>query len=610
MHKSLPNIAGVVAVFIVFGLVFYIPIPPQFESRGILLTDELLLLVVSSLFYFSIKQKHWGWRYVGLFLTLLVFALPLLRLWDTAESTWNIVLGLLPWADATGYYSDASNMIDGGLFSPFSGRRPLFASFLAVLLKLSNQNLYLTLIVFVAINGMSAFLFAQSVQREFGPVPAALAIYLLQFFYRSYAGTTLTEQLGFSTGLVAFVFLLNGVKHSGKWLFALGLMTLTFSLMVRAGAFFILPVLLGFGVYHFVKKGYGLPGVGGIFIIYMLLPILLNGWLGRVVASPNTIPFGNFSYTLYGQAVGGQGWTRIYSDHPEINSLQEPELSQEIYRLAFDELKRNPLNIIKGIGKAWVDFIVPSDGSAFSFVLFGNGKIDLIFQGVITILFFWGITLLWKNRKDSISGLMLISGLGVFLSIPFLPPIDAGVRPYTATIAVILLPILVASSKVFSHFKTVPAVIGFQIPVAVVSTISLILSASLGGILVKITARPVVIQPVHCPDGLVPAYIRLMPGSYIQIVESDLAQPTKVPVVLIKDIHRSLDKFPYGDFAGLRKIRQPGLFAVTNDLFSGASIWIIAPPEIAGFQRQIVSVCSESISDQYLVFRVKKFEAP
>src|SRR6185503_19623285 len=102
---------------------------------------------------------------------------------------WNIILGLLPWADAEGYYIDANRLINGGLFSAFSGRRPLFASLLAVLLKLSNHNLHLVLIIFTAINGLAAFLFASEIQDEFGSIAATATIYISQFFYRPYVGT-------------------------------------------------------------------------------------------------------------------------------------------------------------------------------------------------------------------------------------------------------------------------------------------------------------------------------------------------------------------------------------------------------------------------------------
>jgi hypothetical protein len=139
---------------------------------------------------------------------------PLLRLWETAESTWNIVLVLLPWADATDYYFDVNRLLQGGLFSAFSGRRPLFASLLASTLTLSHQNLQIALIIFTVITALVVFLLVEEVHHELGSVSAIVALYLSQFFYRPFAGTTLTEQLGYPLGILALVVLMRAVRSS------------------------------------------------------------------------------------------------------------------------------------------------------------------------------------------------------------------------------------------------------------------------------------------------------------------------------------------------------------------------------------------------------------
>lgn len=593
-----------------FDAVFYLPFPPQFTKFGISIADELLLLVIMGLIYFAFQQNRWVWKYISWWLTSLAFALPLLRLWVTAGSTWNIVLGLLPWQDAEGYYLDAINLLNGGLFSPFSGRRPLFASLLAVLLKTDHQNLHLILIVLAVLTGLAVFLFAQEIQDEFGPFPSTVTIYLLQFFYRPYAGTTLTEQLGLPAGLLAFMLLLQGVKRPNQQLFAVGLMTLTFALLARAGAFFVLPILFVYGILYFARDRQAALKVGSILVVAIAIPVLLNTWLGKVVASPNTVRFGNFSYTVYGQVVGGKGWTQIFNDHPEINSLQEPVLSRQIYQLAWEEFKRQPYNIFRGIGKAWIDFVVPSDGSVFSYLLFGLKNLDLIFQIVVTILFLWGIWLTWLNRQSPAHKLALLAGLGLFLSIPFVPPVDAGIRPYTATMAIVFFYVAVALSKIFSYLH-VNRQVDQRFPATVGVVVSLVLmgSSSIGGILVKTISSPSLTHSIDCSTGLSLAYIKLTSGSYIELVDSNSAKTSKVPIVLIKDILKSFSTFPYGDFASvIRKIKQPALLTTTTDISSGAQLWIIAAPELASYQNKVIAVCGKPVSDQYPVLQVVTFE--
>ena len=234
------------AISILYGAVFLLPLPPQFKRQGIFVVDELILLLLLALVFLTYRQPGWGAKYLRLGIILISFTLPLLRLWETGESTWNIVLGLLPWADATQYYFDASRLLEGGLFSAFSGRRPLYASLLALLLKLSGQNLQIVLIVFTIINALAVFLFVEEINHELGSISAIVAFYLSQLFYRPFVGTVLTEQLGYPVGLLALVVLIRGVKTNKLGLFSLGMALLTYALLIRAGTFFVLPLLILF----------------------------------------------------------------------------------------------------------------------------------------------------------------------------------------------------------------------------------------------------------------------------------------------------------------------------------------------------------------------------
>jgi len=613
MRRVLFHTIWIIAIVILYGMMFLVPLPPQFESHGILISDEILILAIFVMAFFAFRQKNWIGKYISLILILAVFALPMLRLWETAESTWNIILGLLPWADATGYYLDANRLIEGNLLSVFSGRRPLFASLLAVLLKLDGQNLQLVLIMFTALNGLAAFLFAEEIRDEFGPGAAILTLYLARFFYHPYAGTTLTEQLGFPIGLLAFTTLIRGIKSSSKLLFAIGLSLLTFALFVRAGAFFILVVLLIFGILHFTRQRRYPLQTCSIFAIAIIIPILLNTWLGHEVAAPNTIQFGNFADTLYGQAMGGKRWTQAAQDHPELITLKEPERSQEVYHLAIEEIIKNPLGLVKGSLKAWKDFLFPNPLSAFSFLTFGNKAIDLIGQLSALLLFLIGIWLSWKNREKPLAGLILMSNIGTFLSVPFLPPIDAGIRPYAATIATIFLPIILIFPSLFHKPEESSLTSNPLISVKLIYSLGLglLLLTVAGGLLLKATAQPIHPQSVVCQPGLRPINIKLTHGSYILLSSLDSVQKTQVPVVLIKDVLRSFDEFPYGDFAGvLRRIKRPMLVAVENDLSTGTGVWVIAPPEIRNFEGQIISACAEPIFPQYAVMQIKTFTEP
>lgn len=602
-----------VVIAILFRTLFLIPLPPQFRRQGVPLTDEFLLVVLVILVFFTYRFPDWRARYLRLGLILIAFTLPLIRLWQTAESTWNIVLGLLPWADATEYYFDASRLIEGELFSAFSGRRPLYASLLAALLKLSEQNLQITLIIFTVINGLAVFFFAEEIFKQLGSVPAVVAMYLSQLFYRPYVGTTLTEQLGYPVGLLALVILLRAVKTRIFWLFSLGIMLLTYALLIRAGTFFVIPILILFGIVNFAKDRRDNIKFSIILLLALVIPVLSNSWLGSVIASPKTVEFANFADTLYGQASGGVRWTQAIIDHPELASMTEPDRSRLLYRLAFEEIKNNPMGLVQASVKAIVDFIRPGPSSGFGFLNFGNKVIDFLFQASAALLFLFGLWRIWMSRKNAVLAFMFAFWLGTFLSIPFLPPIDAGVRPYAATIASVFLPVcFVFYPVVFKSWEDSRRA-DQMIPVGIFYYVAfaLILLSLIGAPLLKAFARPVPVQPVSCASGLVPVRFKINTGSYISLSSEQEIYKTQVPKVLLSDVRQSFDDFPYGNFAGLvRKIRQPVLIAAVTDISTGQGIWVVISGEQKGYEGQVVSACAEMIVAVYPVLFIRIPEKP
>jgi hypothetical protein len=601
------------AISILYWVVFLVPLPPQLKRQGIFLTDEFIIVVLLALVFLTYRQQVGGSKYLRLGLILIAFTLPLLRLWETAESTWNIVLGLLPWADATEYYFDANRLIEGGLFSAFSGRRPMYGGLLAVLLELSNQNLQVTLIIFTIINALVVFLFVEDIRSEFGAVSAIIALFLSQLFYRPFVGTMLTEQFGYSIGLLALIVLLRAVKITNLGLFSLGMMLLTYALLIRAGTFFVLPVLIIFAVFYLAKNRREYIKVLLAMVIAVGIPVLSNTWLGRAVSSPGAVEFANFADTLYGQTKGGLRWTQAVIDHPELASMIEPERSRYLYRLAFEEIIRNPSGLVKGSIKAWTDFILPGPLSAFGFLTFGNKLIDFLFQVLAALVFLIGLWQLWRRRKNTVIAFVLAYWLGTLFSIPFLPPIDAGIRPYAATIASIFLPVcFVFSQAVFKRLENAQHENG-KIPVKISYSLAstLIILSLAGAPLLKTIAKPSVIYPIACEAEQIPIHFRLNHGSYISLSSAEEGRKTRVPAVLLEDVHRSFDDFPYGDFASiLRQVKKPVLVAAVTDISTGRGMWVVAPEEWKVNEGQTTSACAETVFAVYSVMFLKTAEKP
>ncbi|MGE5379045.1 MAG: hypothetical protein ACM3XO_28640 [Bacteroidota bacterium] len=604
--------AWILGIAAVLGAAYLLPLPPQFKRQGIPLADELLLLLLLSLIFLTFRFNGRGAGYIRLGSILIAFLLPLLRLWQTADSTWNIVLGLLPWADATEYYFDANRLLQGGLFSAFSGRRPFFASFLTAVLQLSHQDLQIVLLMFTILNGLVVFLFVEEVHNEFGPVSAITGLYLAQLFYRPFAGTTLTEQLGYPAGLLALIVLLRGVRAQKMGLFALGLMLLTYALMVRAGAFIVLPVLVVFAVLQFAQNLRQSLKVCLLMLAAVAIPVFFSAWLERTVAAPNAVEFANFADTLYGQARGGLRWTQAAIEHPELASMPEPARSQYLYRLAFQEIKDHPSGLVQGALKAWLDFLRPGPWGAFGFLAPGNRTIDFMLQLLAVLVFLAGIWLLWMNRARPLSKLMLAFWVGIFLSIPFLPPIDAGVRPYTGTAALLFLPVcFVFTPGLFKRASGGPETrpvppIGLSHGLA----LGLICLSLIGAPLTRKMTQPVALQNISCGPGTAAIQFKLHPGSYILVSPGDSGQ-TRVPLVPLSDLHKSFDDFPYGEFAGLmRKLKQPALIAVTADARTGQGMWIVGPPALKDAEDKLIGACAEMRVATYPVMFIRTLEIP
>src|ERR1035437_7236996 len=86
--------------------------------------------------------------------TLSLFSLALAGLWTSGHSEQYVIASLLPWVDAHHYYTDALNILEGGILNPVAARRPLGTIFLVPLLGITGQNLEVTLALLVVITAI------------------------------------------------------------------------------------------------------------------------------------------------------------------------------------------------------------------------------------------------------------------------------------------------------------------------------------------------------------------------------------------------------------------------------------------------------------------------
>ncbi len=261
----------------------------------------------------------------------------------------------------------------------------------------------------------------------------------MTFFYtRQYIGCFLTETIGLIFGLSGFALLINS-NNMEKWSFYLSIFLITLALLARAGTFFILPFLLLWAYKIVVNNKQRWEKVIRTFSC-VLLAFLLNGLITWYFGGGENVPFSNFAYILYGLARGGSGWSQIMTDRPELFVLDENQLTKEIWSLALQLVRQNPLKFISGMLKQYIYFVDFSyqTKSVFSFM---NSETPFIFITTQCLLYLVSLIGLFSlaKREKIFASLVFFSLIGIIISVPFVPVQDTlYMRAYAATIPFII----------------------------------------------------------------------------------------------------------------------------------------------------------------------------
>lgn len=412
---------------ILYWIILFSPIPYSFTVH-IHFDSVALFLSVMALYFLAHSFRGRLGAWMPLMLTMILFSLALSYLWTSGFSDNSIIGGLLPYKDGQQYYTGA-NLLQNGL--PLVGvsqaKRPLFPGFLTALLWLTNGNLQIALALEVQAVALSIYFAVQQFRNSFGSLAASLFATLLFLYIQSSSGTAVSEILGVLTGCLGFSVIWWAAKEQDWSKLLLGMVVLMVAVSARAGAFFIFPMLAlwigwifrGAHRFSFQRALYATIVIAvGFFIV--------NSIYARLLGIPPGLSFGNFSYSLYGQVRGGTGW------HSAIEDLgsQNPAV---VYRASLNFFLKHPLSIFIGFAKAYRDFFLPGSQGIFSFYGWDNWW-NLLPWLVTSLLLIVGIVYLLRNLRSNIPSLLLAGFLGIFLSIPFLPPIDGGTRFYAGTI--------------------------------------------------------------------------------------------------------------------------------------------------------------------------------
>lgn len=473
--------------------------------------DRILFLLV--IFTMLFKLKGFAGKALTFTFVLALFCMPLLYKWQTADY-YSALGGLIPMRDANSYYQEAQNLIHGFSFTGSASFRPVYTSLLATVMRVVNGNLQSALFVLVILNGLGVYIAAREIRRIFnGGIASAVFVVIGYMFYRRFGGTLLTENLGFCLGAFALVFLVRGAAERNLKHLLFGLFLLTTGLNARAGAYLVLPLLaLWMGLFLRQLNGFWRPFVLGMLVV--VIGMAANSVLNRLVSAAPSAAFSNYSYTLYGIAVGNKGWEQAGIDHPDASPA-------EVYELAFRSIRENPSLFARGVAGAYADFFIASKG-AFSFLLMKHDRNDIA-NTVLWILTFTGLISGLIHRQQSEYSISFVFFFGILFSVALVPPADSTqMRAYAATIP---MTCYIVAMGVALPGKFLPGAkdqlsagneAGLSIPL--VLSVIILASSFILPVLIKMTGQPPKPNPViDCEVGREKLLFVIADGSSITL---------------------------------------------------------------------------------------------
>ena len=505
-----------------------------------------LFFLLLILYYFAFRLPgNLGWL-AGYSLTMILFALPLSYMWSSGFSDNGILGGLLPYKDGYYYYNGARLLSIGHLLPDYvvqAADRPLFPSFLSSIFFLTKQNFQWTLAILVGIVGSTSFFSAWFVGKKLGVLATSLFATFQFIYIQPLIGYSLTELLGFAFGCLSFVILWKASETHKIRILILGIFTLMVGVSARAGAFFIFPILVLWAGWAFRGQNKFSFRLAGITLLTVIAAFLLaNTIYPRLVVEPGNQTFGSFSYMLYGQVEGGSGW------HSAIKDLQtrDPEV---VLRATAQNFLAHPTSLLIGIAKSYRDFFTLGEPGIFSFDRSrGSSALNILLWLASLVSIIWGGVVLIKERALSTSSLWLACFIGIFLSIPFLPPVDGGKRFYASTMPFFFILPTIAISAIFSKMQHLIKDNNSDRHVQNTTVVLIILTMITPLFILNMSTSPT-IPEITCPINQEPFAVEVHSGIYIDLVKNNKMNSCGyAPEICLTDfetngIEKSIDDF-------------------------------------------------------------------
>jgi hypothetical protein len=224
--------------------------------------------------------------------------------------------------------------------------------------------------------------------------------------------------------------------------------------------------------------------------------------------------------------------------------------------------------------------------------------------------------LIFKRRSD-LSTLLLAGFTGIILSIPFLPPIDGGMRFYASTMPFFFVLLAIGVSR-FDDLDEKPAPAINELFFLRFATMAILaLTVLLPPVTLRTTSLPELDEPV-CSDEQRSFAIKVYSGSYIDLVQDEDTSCGLAPDICYGDFLRHNTEMHIDDFYqqldALASTSQTDLRIIpTLNLLDGHFQYFITSDRqvLGGSSQKLVSGCATRIqTENQRIFWIESLSAP
>jgi hypothetical protein len=586
--------------FALFAAIAWLPLPRWVGTTVRYGFGFWILGLGISLFLAYRSSRSWPAAVVLLFFG----AVSVSGLWRNASNELQVLSGFLFFSDAAQYQADAMRLLAGFPISTFSARHPLSTLFLGTLLWLVDGNLQLALLFLAFGVSLCIYVAGDALARAAGPLAAAVLATGLFLYCRRFTGIPNTEQLGLAFGCLSLAFLFRAAeRHASSGL--LGLFLLGLAVVTRPGTFLILLVCL----IWVTRKSPLIPEKPFVSLCAGALAVstglVLTLLCNSLLADRRSIPFSNYSYSLYGIAAGNRGWEQFTYDHPNTPALPAGQAEAIAFQDAFLAFRANPLHGLQSWVQSFLEYFTAGAFSLYGFISGGEvaslglpepvalQPVYILIRLLLYVFTFLGLWKLWQKRSQPVFSLLFCAGVAVLLGLAFIPARDAGMmRVHAASLPYLLcLPSvgLALLLRLQERNVTMRGGGSYPLPVFVAGCLLLVLTA---GFPLFVSLPPNI--DLSQDDSACAPYetlvtVNVKQGSYLKVTDtSDSAH------VSYSDFLNRVRGFYRADLlAGLAYIPPEALLMNYVDLRTSQLGWLILPLAGNVLPDGTVDVCGE-----------------